>query len=127
MYGDVTLHVGAAEAVVIPRDALVDTGELQYVFVAKDRGRFSPRRVRAGWSGDDKVAILEGLAERELVVTSANFLLDSESRLRAALDGPAARARAEAGPREHAGHAGQDDGHTGHHDGRAELAESDAL
>jgi Cu(I)/Ag(I) efflux system membrane fusion protein len=87
MYGDVTLELGAAEAVVIPREALVDTGEAQYVFVSAGRGRFAPRKVRAGWSGGGKVAILEGLAAGEQVVTTANFLLDSESRLRAAIDG----------------------------------------
>jgi membrane fusion protein, copper/silver efflux system len=91
MYGDVALALDAAEAVTVPRNALVDTGELQYVFVSKGQGRFSPRRVRAGWSGDGKVAILEGLEPGERVVTTANFLLDSESRLRAALDGGGAR------------------------------------
>jgi Cu(I)/Ag(I) efflux system membrane fusion protein len=87
MVGDVTLELGAAEAVVIPSEALVDTGELQYVFVSRGAGRFEPRRVRAGWSGDGKVAVLEGLAAGERVVTTANFLLDSESRLRAAVEG----------------------------------------
>jgi membrane fusion protein, copper/silver efflux system len=88
MYGDVTLELGAADAVVVPREALVDTGDVEYVFVAKGAGRFAPRKVRAGWSGDGKVAIVEGLAPGERVVTTANFLLDSESRLRAAIDGP---------------------------------------
>jgi Cu(I)/Ag(I) efflux system membrane fusion protein len=85
MYGDVTLEVGASEAVVVPREALVDTGEVQYVFVARGGGRFEPRRVRVGLGGEGQVAILSGLAEGESVVTSAAFLLDSESRLRAAL------------------------------------------
>jgi Cu(I)/Ag(I) efflux system membrane fusion protein len=85
MYGDVTLDVGATEAVVVPREALVDTGDLQYVFVARGGGRFEPRRVRSGLSSDGEVAILAGLAEGETVVTTAAFLLDSESRLRAAL------------------------------------------
>ena len=89
MYGDVTLEAGAETAVVIPREALVDTGETQYVFVARGEGRFEPRRVRAGWSGAGKVAILDGLAAGERVVTSANFVLDSESRLRAAIEGTA--------------------------------------
>ncbi len=87
MYGDVTLDVGESSAIAVPADALVDTGEVQYVFVSKGKGRFEPRRVRAGWSGGGKVAVLEGLAEGERVVTAANFLLDSESRLRAAIQG----------------------------------------
>lgn len=87
MYGDVTLDLGARTAVTIPADALVDTGEHQYVFVSKGHGRFEPRRVRSGWSGGGRVAILSGLAEGERVVTTANFLVDSESRLRAAIEG----------------------------------------
>lgn len=87
MYGDVTLDLGDQNAIVVPADALVDTGEIQYVFVSKGAGRFEPRRVRAGWSGGGRVAVLEGLAEGERVVTTANFLLDSESRLRAAIEG----------------------------------------
>jgi Cu(I)/Ag(I) efflux system membrane fusion protein len=87
MYGDVTLDLGDQNAIVIPSEALVDTGEVQYVFVSKGAGRFEPRRVRSGWSGGGRVAVLEGLAEGERVVTTANFLLDSESRLRAAIEG----------------------------------------
>jgi Cu(I)/Ag(I) efflux system membrane fusion protein len=87
LYGDVSLELGAAEAVVIPREALVDTGDVQYVFVVLGGGRFEPRRVRPGWSGDEKVAILDGLRDGERVVTSASFLVDSESRLRAAIEG----------------------------------------
>ncbi len=87
MYGDVTLDLGDRNAIVVPAEALVDTGEIQYVFVSKGSGRFEPRRVRAGWSGGGRVAVLEGLAEGERVVTTANFLLDSESRLRAAIEG----------------------------------------
>jgi Cu(I)/Ag(I) efflux system membrane fusion protein len=87
MFGDVTLDLGARTAVTVPADALVDTGEDQYVFVSRGSGRFEPRRVRAGWRGGGRVAILDGIAEGERVVTTANFLLDSESRLRAAIEG----------------------------------------
>jgi Cu(I)/Ag(I) efflux system membrane fusion protein len=87
MYGDVTIDLGAETAVTVPADALVDTGELQYVFVSRGNGRFEPRRVRAGWRGGGQVALLSGVAEGERVVTTANFLLDSESRLRAAIGG----------------------------------------
>jgi multidrug efflux pump subunit AcrA (membrane-fusion protein) len=94
MYGDVTLDLGAAQALVIPTDALIDTGEQQYVFVDRGAGRFEPRLVRAGWSGNGKTAVLEGLAAGERVVTTANFLLDSESRMRAAVEGFGQAARA---------------------------------
>ncbi len=87
MYGDVVLHLDGARGIVIPTEALVDTGEYQYVFVAKEGGRFEPRRVRAGPRSGDKVQILEGLSPGETVVTTANFMIDSESRLRAAIDG----------------------------------------
>ena len=87
MYGDVTIDLGAEAAITVPSDALVDTGELQYVFVSRGNGRFEPRRVRAGWRGGGQVALLSGVAEGERVVTTANFLLDSESRLRAAVGG----------------------------------------
>jgi len=94
MFGDVTLELGASEALVIPSEALVDTGDHQYVFVDRGGGRFEPRLVKAGWSGDGRTAVLEGLAEGERVVTTANFLLDSESRLRAAVEGFAATPKA---------------------------------
>lgn len=87
MYGDVTLDLGAQPAVSVPADALVDTGDVQYVFVSRGNGRFEPRRVRVGWRGGGRVALLDGVAEGERVVTTANFLLDSESRLRAAIEG----------------------------------------
>jgi Cu(I)/Ag(I) efflux system membrane fusion protein len=87
MYGDVTIQLSRASGVVIPVEALVDTGEYQYVFLAKEGGRFEPRRVRAGARSGEKVQILEGLSAGEMVVTTANFLVDSESRLRAAIEG----------------------------------------
>jgi membrane fusion protein, copper/silver efflux system len=87
MFGDVELASQRIEALVIPADAFVDTGEHQYVFVAQEGGRFEPRRVRAGARVDGKVQILEGLSEGEVVVTTANFLLDSESRLQSTISG----------------------------------------
>ncbi|MCM2333327.1 MAG: efflux RND transporter periplasmic adaptor subunit [Anaeromyxobacteraceae bacterium] len=106
MFGDVTLDLGAAEAVVVPLEALIDTGDHRYVFVDRGGGRYEPRAVQAGWSGDGKVAILSGLAEGERVVTTANFLLDSESRLRAAVEGfSAAPAEHAAPPAAQAAHA----------------------
>lgn len=87
MYANVVIRLEAARGVVIPAEALADTGEHQYVFLAKAGGRFEPRRVRAGHRSGDKVQILDGLSPGELVVTSSSFLIDSESRLRATIEG----------------------------------------
>lgn len=90
MYGQVTISTGGEDGLVVPVEAMIDTGEQQYVFLAKPGGRFEPRRVRFGpRTGGGDVQVLEGLDEGETVVTTANFLLDSESRLRAALERPA--------------------------------------
>jgi Cu(I)/Ag(I) efflux system membrane fusion protein len=94
MYGTVHLDVPAQEALVVPAAAVVDTGEMQVVFVAKERGRFEPRRVKVGGRADGNAQILEGVAEGEMVVTTANFLVDSESRLRAAIEGQSTGASA---------------------------------
>jgi Cu(I)/Ag(I) efflux system membrane fusion protein len=102
MYGNVALELPSAFGLVIPVEALVDTGQHQYVFVASAGGHFQPRLVRAGARAGDKVQIAEGLAEGETVVTTGNFLLDSESRLRAVIEGqadaPAAAPGAGLGP-----------------------------
>jgi membrane fusion protein, copper/silver efflux system len=73
-------------AVVIPAEAVLDTGEKQHVFLALGQGRFEPRQVKVGVRGDDgQVQVLSGLKGGEEVVTSAQFLLDSESRFREAI------------------------------------------
>jgi Cu(I)/Ag(I) efflux system membrane fusion protein len=88
MYAATVIKMDAARATVIPAEALVDTGEHQYVFVVKRGGRFEPRAVKPGQRGNDKVQILEGIAPGDVVVTTGNFLIDSESRLHAAIQGP---------------------------------------
>ncbi|MDB4991248.1 MAG: putative Co/Zn/Cd efflux system rane fusion protein [Myxococcaceae bacterium] len=90
MFGNVALDTvdGAREqALLIPREALVDMGEHQYVFVAHEAGHYEPRSVEVGSRVSDDVQIVAGLTEGETVVTSGNFLLDSESRLRSAIAG----------------------------------------
>jgi Cu(I)/Ag(I) efflux system membrane fusion protein len=87
MYGDVHVDVATAEALVVPIEAVVDTGLAKYAFVAGDGGRFEPRRVRTGLVEGGRAQVLEGLVEGESVVTTANFLVDSESRLQAAIAG----------------------------------------
>jgi Cu(I)/Ag(I) efflux system membrane fusion protein len=89
MYGNIRVVLGTKSGLSIPTEAAVDTGEVQYVFVALPGGRFEPRRVKLGARADGAVEVLEGLSEGETVVTTANFLLDSESRLRAAIEGKA--------------------------------------
>jgi membrane fusion protein, copper/silver efflux system len=74
---------------VVPESAVLDTGVRQIVFVETVPGRFVPRAVQVGLKSDGQTEILSGLQAGEAVVVSANFLLDSESRLRgAALGGP---------------------------------------
>jgi Cu(I)/Ag(I) efflux system membrane fusion protein len=86
MFGDVLVEDPPREALVVAREAVVDTGESRYVFVALGGGRYEPRPVRTGVTQGERVQVLEGLAEGDTVVTTGNFLLDSESRLRATLD-----------------------------------------
>ncbi|MEW6513821.1 MAG: efflux RND transporter periplasmic adaptor subunit [Pseudomonadota bacterium] len=88
MYANVHLKVGAGRtAVVIPISAVIDSGTSQRVIVQKEEGRFEPRDVKLGLRGDDYVEVKEGVKEGELVVVTANFLIDSESNLKAALGG----------------------------------------
>ncbi len=72
--------------VLVPRSAVIDTGERQVAFVSLGRGRFEPRELELGVSvDDDRVQVLSGLEPGEQVVISGQFLLDSESRLRESL------------------------------------------
>lgn len=88
MYVDAGIEIGNADPVLaIPDSAVLDTGSHQAVFVAKGEGRFEPRDVKLGQRADGYVEIRQGLAEGEPVVTSANFLIDAESNLKAALKG----------------------------------------
>ncbi len=87
MYADVVFHPGAEATPVTaaPASAIIDSGARQVVLVAKGEGRFEPREVKLGRRGDDYTEIAEGLRVGEEVVTSANFLIDAESNLKAAL------------------------------------------
>jgi Cu(I)/Ag(I) efflux system membrane fusion protein len=91
MFGDVTIETPAVDALVVPREAVVDVGEVRYVFVALDGGRFEPRAVTTGLRAGELVEVRSGVTAGERVVTTANFLIDSESRLRAAIEGQGAR------------------------------------
>jgi hypothetical protein len=98
MFATVDLQVGTREATVIPDTAVMDTGARQVVFVEKSDGLFEPRAVRLGPRSAGRVQVLSGVAPGERVVVSANFLLDSESRLQAQIQG------AGSGGGSHAGH-----------------------
>jgi hypothetical protein len=79
------IHVPTAEVVAVPSDAVLDTGREQFVFVVEDGTRFSPRAVRVGREAGGWTEIVAGVEPGTEVVTSANFLIDSESRFRAAV------------------------------------------
>jgi len=87
MYADVVFRSGAGEApvVAVPASAVIDSGTRQVVLIAKGEGRFEPRPVKLGRRGDGYIEILEGVRAGETVVTSATFLIDAESNLKAAL------------------------------------------
>ena len=88
MYVDAEIDTGSQDAVLaVPESAVLDTGGRQAVLVDKGEGRFEPREVKLGHRGGGYVEIREGLAEDDPVVVSANFLIDAESNLKAALKG----------------------------------------
>lgn len=82
-YGNALFKSSPRAALTVPREALVDTGNTQYVYVMKSNEVYEPRSVLVGVRQTDKVEILQGLSEGERVVAAGVFLLDSESRLRA--------------------------------------------
>jgi membrane fusion protein, copper/silver efflux system len=87
MYADVELKLDYGKKLSIPREAVLDSGANQMVFVAKEGGYFEPRKITAGPLVDGRLVVLDGLKAGEQVVTSANFLIDSESQLKSAAGG----------------------------------------
>ncbi len=88
MYVDAEIDTGSQQpALAVPESAVLDTGSRQAVFVDKGEGRFEPRDVKLGHRGGGYVEVREGVAEGEPVVVAANFLIDAESNLKAALKG----------------------------------------
>jgi RND family efflux transporter MFP subunit len=85
MFADVALRTALGEGLVVPESALLKTGERTLAFVDHGDGGLEPREVRVGAKVAEGVQVLAGLEEGERVVTAANFLLDSESSLKAAL------------------------------------------
>lgn len=88
MYAEAQVVFSAGERVAIPAAAVMQTGARSYAFRDDGEGRLSPVEIRLGLKDDGYYEVLAGLAAGDRVVTSANFLLDSESSIRAANEGP---------------------------------------
>ena len=92
MFGDVVIQQPERRVIVVPDSAVLQTGTRSVVFVVRDDGTFEPREITVGTKEDEFYEVRSGLAANEKVVTQANFLIDSESRLKSALasmNGPA--------------------------------------
>jgi Cu(I)/Ag(I) efflux system membrane fusion protein len=88
MYADVDITTGGGtDVVTVPDSAVIDTGDRQVVIVDKGDGAFEPRDVKIGTRGNGMAGIMDGIAAGDRVVVSANFLIDAESNLKAALSG----------------------------------------
>ena len=86
MFANVTIYAGpTSDTVVIPREALIRTGDEERVILSMGKGRYQPRKVIAGIESGDYVEIQRGLAAGDRVVTSGQFLIDSEASLKASL------------------------------------------
>jgi Cu(I)/Ag(I) efflux system membrane fusion protein len=113
MYANVSLDLQGVTGVVIPDSALIETGLRVIAFVDGGDGSFEPREVKVGVRGDGKAQILSGVKAGEKVVVGANFLLDSESKLRAALTRMTGGASAPSAPQPQAQGQGSHAGHGG--------------
>ena len=80
MFTDVTLKINLGKKLVVPEDAVIDTGMRQIVYVDKGDGNFEPREVSVGLKTDQMVEVTKGLRVGEKVASSANFLIDSEAK-----------------------------------------------
>lgn len=85
MFGQVELRTQGRKGLTVPLDAVLDSGARKVVFIALGDGRFEPREVQTGATLGERVEVIGGLKAGEEVITRANFLVDSESRLKAAL------------------------------------------
>jgi membrane fusion protein, copper/silver efflux system len=87
MFANVQLKINYGKQIVVPQEAIMDSGDKQYVFVVHEGGVFEPRMIRMGAKLEGSVVVLSGLNAGETIVTSGNFLIDSESRLKSAMSG----------------------------------------
>jgi len=114
MYANASLKINLSEALAVPRDAIIYSGKRAIVFIDKGNGRFAPKEVVLGSEAEGYYQVLSGLEEHEMVVTSANFLIDSESKLRLALERFKEKEGAPLKPQEGEGGGGTGGGHAGH-------------
>lgn len=115
---DIETDAGSQERVAVPNSAIIQSGSRQVVLVARGEGRFEPRDVKLGLRGEDYTEIAKGVTAGEDVVVSANFLIDAESNLQAALAGftagdadkqaPAKQPAPEASQHDHSQHENQE-------------------
>ena len=87
MFADVVLQINYGNKLVVPQEAVMDSGSEQLVYVSLDDGYFEPRKIQIGAKVDDKYVVLGGLQAGERIVISGNFLIDSESKLKSASRG----------------------------------------
>jgi len=87
MYASVSLAIDYGRQLAVPETAVLDSGTQQIVFIAHEGGHFEPRTLQLGAKVNDRFIVLSGLSPGEMVVTSGNFLIDSESQLKTALGG----------------------------------------
>ncbi len=85
MYANAAISIDLGEGLAVPSEAIFKTGKENIIFVSLGEGRYEPRSVVIGLEGKDFTEIKEGLVEGERVVTSGNFMIDSESRLKSAV------------------------------------------
>jgi Cu(I)/Ag(I) efflux system membrane fusion protein len=83
LFGAVEIGLPTRSGVMVPAEAVIDTGDRRYLFVETTAGHFEPRVVTVGERSGDRLEILEGVADGERVASSGNFFIDSESRLKA--------------------------------------------
>ncbi|MEW6203269.1 MAG: efflux RND transporter periplasmic adaptor subunit, partial [bacterium] len=87
MYANAEIKINLGKKLAVPQEAVLDSGTQQVVFLDRGEGHFEPREIKTGVRIEDYIEVLGGLSEGEVVVTSANFLIDSESNLKAAMSG----------------------------------------
>jgi RND family efflux transporter MFP subunit len=87
MYADVEFRVNIPSTLMVPAEAVLNAGDRKTVFVDRGNGYFEPRQVTTGEREGDRIQILSGLSAGERIVTSGNFLVDSESQMKAAASG----------------------------------------
>jgi Cu(I)/Ag(I) efflux system membrane fusion protein len=96
MFANVEMKIRLGQKLTVPEGAVIDTGLRQIVIIDKGDGYFEPREIKVGAKAENYYEVVKGLKAGERVVTSANFLIDSESKLKEALGGMAGM--------DHAGH-----------------------